>query len=140
MGTIVVGIDGSECSEHALRFAISEARIRGTDVRAVIAWSVPYYEFPLPVEDVRGGAQAVLDRSIERVLAEQTEPVPSIQRSTVQGQAAFVLIGESMSAELLVVGSRGHGAVAALLLGSTSNQCAHHAGCPIAIVRGAAIS
>ena len=135
MGTIVVGVDGSERGDRALRFALAEARLRNADVRAVLAWSMPYYEFPIPVEDVRKGSSAVLDAAVDRVLADEQEPVPAIARIIVQGQSSSALIDESKGADLLVVGSRGHGGLASLLLGSTSMQCAHHASCPIAVVR-----
>jgi len=137
MGTIVVGVDGSECGDRALRFALAEARLRSADVRAVLAWSMPYYEFPIPVDDVQSGAVALLDGAVDRVVADENEPVPAISRIVTQGQTSAVLLDESKGAELLVVGSRGHGGLASLLLGSTSMQCAHHAACPIAIVRGA---
>ncbi len=137
MGTIVVGVDGSECGDRALRFALAEARLRGADVRAVHAWSMPYYEFPIPVEDVRSGAVALLDDAVERAVSGESDPLPAIARIAAQGQTSVVLVDESKGAELLVVGSRGHGGLASLLLGSTSMQCAHHAACPIAIVRGA---
>ena len=137
MGTIVVGVDGSECGDGALRFALDEARLRGADVRAVLAWSMPYYEFPIPVEGIESGAVALLDGSVDRVVAGESEPVPAIARIVSEGQSSAVLVEQSKDAELLVVGSRGHGGLASLLLGSTSLQCAHHASCPIAIVRGA---
>ena len=137
MGTIVVGVDGSAEGDRALRFALAEARLRGSEVRAVHAWAMPYYEYPIPLDDVSSGARALLDDAVDRVVAGEAEAVPTIARVTSQGQSAAVLIDESRHADLLVVGSRGHGELASLLLGSTSMQCAHHARCPVAIVRPA---
>ena len=135
MGKIVVGVDGSEGGDRALRFAIAEARLRSASVRAVHAWSMPYYEFPIPLDDVQSGAAKLLDDAVDRVSAGESEPVPVIVRSVVQGQTSAMLVDQSKGAELLVVGSRGHGGLASLLLGSTSLQCSHHATCPVAIVR-----
>jgi len=59
-----------------------------------------------------------------------------IERRVVEGRPAAVLVDESQGADLLVVGSRGHGGFAGLLLGSVSQQCAHHAACPVVIVHG----
>lgn len=135
MGKIVVGVDGSEGGDRALRFALAEARLRSASVCAVHAWSMPYYEFPIPLDDVQSGAAKLLDDAVDRVVAGQSEPVPAIVRIAVEGQTSAILVDQSKGAELLVVGSRGHGGLASLLLGSTSLQCAHHATCPVAIVR-----
>jgi nucleotide-binding universal stress UspA family protein len=138
MGVIIVGVDGSPGSLEALRFAIEEARIRGDEVRAVIAWHVPAAAYdsgliPVPVdpEDYRKIAEETLARSLAEVEAGDVTVTPL----TREGQAADVLVAESKDADLLVVGSRGLGGFKGLLLGSVSQQCAHHAACPVAIVR-----
>jgi nucleotide-binding universal stress UspA family protein len=146
MGVIIVGVDRSAGAEEALRFAFEEAQLRGATLRAVHAWQFGYIgatglEGALPavggeLEDFRQGAAAALDETLREVGAE-TDGV-AIERRVDQGAAAAVLVEESRGADLLVVGSRGHGGFAQLLLGSVSQQCAQHAFCPVVIVRGTA--
>jgi nucleotide-binding universal stress UspA family protein len=146
MGVIVVGVDHSAGAKLALRFALEEARLRHGALRVVHAWQFEYAGatgfqglFPGPVvefEDLRQGAEAALEETL-RELAADADGV-TIEHRVEQGAPAGVLVGESRTADLLVVGSRGHGGFAQLLLGSVSQQCAQHAFCPVVIVRGAA--
>jgi nucleotide-binding universal stress UspA family protein len=146
MGVIVVGVDHSAGANAALQFALEEARLRQATLRVVHAWQFGYVgatglEGWLPavggeLEDFRQGAAAALDETLQEVAAD-TDGV-TIERRVEQGTAAAVLIEESRGAVLLVVGSRGHGGFAQLLLGSVSQQCAQHAFCPVVIVRGTA--
>ena len=137
---IVVGIDHSDGAKAALRFALEEARLRGVKLRAVHAWKFDYLEAPglmrtLPpgeYETLHSAAEAALDATFKEVgNAEGVE----VERRVVQGAPAGVLVEESRGADLLVVGSRGLGGFAQLLLGSVSQQCANHAKCPVVIVR-----
>lgn len=139
MSTIVVGVDGSHGAVQALEFAIEEARVRGADVKAVAVWHVPpsvYGAGMVPVmvdpADFEKIGQEALDKSLEEAGAATTgvKVTPLLR----QGQAADVLVEEARGADLLVVGSRGLGGFKGLLLGSVSQQCAHHATCPVAIV------
>lgn len=138
--SIVVGVDGSPGSNAALRWAIAEARVRQTPLHAVHAWPFPTaavgLRFPLIDEDVlssfREAAEQVLDSSLVKLAAE-AEGV-EVTRSVVEGAAGQVLVESAKGAELLVVGSRGRGSFSELLLGSVSQQCAHHASCPVVIV------
>jgi len=144
MGVIVVGVDHSKGAKAALRFALEEARLRQATLRVVHAWQFGYIgatglEGWLPaaggeLDDFRKGAAAALDETLKEVAAD-TDGV-TIERRAEQGTPAEVLIEESQGADLLVVGSRGHGGFAQLLLGSVSQQCAQHASCPVVIVRG----
>ena len=146
MGVIVVGVDHSDGAKAALRFALEEARLRQATLRVVHAWQFGYirtagFEGSLPavggeLDEFRRGATAALDETLRDVGAE-TDGV-AIERRVDQGSAAAVLVEESRGADLLVVGSRGHGGFAQLLLGSVSQQCAQHAFCPVVIVRGTA--
>ncbi len=139
MNTIVVGVDGSKGSVDALKFAIEEARIRDAAVKAVAAWEIPAAAdgsgwVPIPVDpaDYEQIGQSALEQSLEAAQAAKAGvKVTPILR---EGQAADVLVAEAAGAELLVVGSRGLGGFRGLLLGSVSQQCAHHATCPVAIV------
>jgi nucleotide-binding universal stress UspA family protein len=135
MGRIVVGVDGSEGSASALRWAIAEAQLRGAAVDVVHAWLYPYVgeaSFTIGEEEFEAEAQAVLDRSVS-----QGGPVPSgvvVNPILVHGPAAGALIDAAAGADLLVLSSRGHGGFVGLLLGSVTQQCAHHAPCPLVIV------
>jgi nucleotide-binding universal stress UspA family protein len=141
-GTIVVGVDGSERGQAALRFALDEARVRGARVRAICAWEV------VPTADVPfGSGLAVADLADERALAERGAQAlleqlddqtgsagVEVAGEVLEGPAGAVLVDASRDADLLVVGSRGHGAVMGLLLGSVSQHCVQHAHCPVVVV------
>ena len=138
MGTIVVGVDGSSGSREALRFAVEEARLRNAALRVVTAWHVSPMAysggFAVSVDphDFEESAKAVGKEALA-ALREETVGVV-VERLAKEGQAAQVLLAEAQGADLLVVGSRGHGGFAGLLLGSVSQQVAHHASCPVVIV------
>jgi nucleotide-binding universal stress UspA family protein len=137
--TIVVGVDGSPGSIAALRVALAEAQARDCSLKVVSAWHVPAAAYqsgwvPLPIDkqDYERIATAMLDKSLAAVAAElDGVPITPLAR---EGQPAEVLVEEAEGAELLVVGSRGLGGFRGLLLGSVSQQCAHHAHCPVLIV------
>ena len=138
---IVVGVDGSESSAAALRFALDEARAHGAGVEVVAAWSFP----PTMAAEWTGGeiegVAEGLERSAQRILAEAVAELGSaaegveIEAVVRQGPPAEVLLSEAESADLLVVGSRGRGGFKGLVLGSVSQQAAYHATCPITIVK-----
>ncbi len=133
---IVVGVDGSAPSRAALSWAVRQGKLTGDVVEAVIAWEVPAtYGYPVPVSDVNWeqlARQAVSD-AIAGVAADAA-PV-KISCRVVEGNAAQVLLDESAGADLLVVGSRGHGGFVEALLGSTGQHCVHHATCPVVVIR-----
>jgi nucleotide-binding universal stress UspA family protein len=143
MNVIVVGVDHSVGAKEALRFALDEARLRQATLRAVHAWQFGYVgatgmEGLLPavggeLRDFRDAAEAELDATLREAIPEAGDV--KVERRVVEGAPAAVLVEESRDADLLVVGSRGHGGFAQLLLGSVSQQCAHHAECPVVIVR-----
>lgn len=152
---IVVGVDGSPEAKRALRWALVEASLRGTPVRAVSVWHLPVEVAPaigpiLPVpvyepadadreEDLRRRTQEQLDATVTEVEREIPEAADvHVEQHVVAGHAAEMLIEAAADAELLVVGSRGRGGFAGLLLGSVSQACAHHARCPVVIVRSEA--
>jgi nucleotide-binding universal stress UspA family protein len=140
MRRIVVGVDGSEGSRAALEWAVEEARLRGADVDAVHVWLYPPLTYmtglvPAPVfdrDDLVAGAREVLDAACDAVDRGSVR----INRIVIEGGAPHRLVDAASDADLLVVGSRGHGGVAGLLLGSVSRYCVHHARCPVVVVRG----
>jgi nucleotide-binding universal stress UspA family protein len=141
---IVVGVDNSAGAKEALRFALQEARLRDTTLRAVHSWRYGYIGAsglqanPVLVgaglNDAREAAEAELDEAAGEVVCDAVFKV-RIERRLLEGKPAQVLIDESRDSELLVVGSRGLGGFSGLLLGSVSQQCAQHAACPVVIVR-----
>ena len=142
MAVIVVGVDQSKGAKAALRFALEEAKLRRATLRVVHAWQYGYIgatglEGAYPavggdIKELRDAAETALEETLRESIPE-TGGV-EIERRVVEGRAAGVLVAESRDADLLVVGSRGHGGFAGLLLGSVSQQCAHHARCPVVIV------
>ena len=134
MNRIVVGVDGSKGADAALAWAAEEARLRNAHLEIVYTFAYPITGgVPLPQEvdaQLIAEAQAVLDDSLARADLEGTDHEARFER----GSAAVRLVEIAQGADLLVVGSRGRGGFAGLLLGSVSQQCAHHAPCPIVIV------
>lgn len=136
-GRILVGVDGSEGSLDAVRWALAEARRRGDVVEVLHCWHIPYYGdmsgmMPVPGAVLEESAQAVLAEALAAVEAD-AEGVTLTGR-TVQGAAAHTLVEASKDADLVVVGRRGHGGFAGLLMGSVATQVAGHAACPVVVV------
>ncbi len=136
MSVIVVGVDGSETSKRALRWAIDEARLRHATVRAVEAWqyavSDSWEGMPVNIYDtMEEGAQAQLAEIVAEVAGEDAKAVEQV---IALGAPASALLDASTDAELLVLGSRGLGGFKGLLVGSVSQQCVHHAVCPVVII------
>jgi nucleotide-binding universal stress UspA family protein len=133
----VVGVDGSRHARSALKWASDEARQRGAAVEAVTAWHLPL-QFSTPRDalgtyDFERAASEMLDRELGAVLGDDpVEVVPRVERRST----AEVLIEASRGADLLVVGSRGHGEFAGMLLGAVGLHCVAHAHCPVVVVRG----
>jgi nucleotide-binding universal stress UspA family protein len=128
---IVVGVDGSPQSKEVLRWAVDQARATDDDVTAVMAWQVPVAYGYGDMLAIRDSAE----KSLQDVINTVSDPDVTITSRFVEGAAAAVLIEEGKSADLLVVGSRGRGGFAGLLLGSVSTQCVHHAECPVVVIR-----
>lgn len=137
-GRIVVGVDGSAPSLRALRWALGQAAVTGAVVEAVHAWEVPpSFGMPpavLPGEDLAAAAEQELATAINRASSEKGQ-VP-VERRVVRGHPAAVLLAQAENADLLVVGSHGHGGFVGALIGSVSQHCVQHATCPVVVVRG----
>jgi nucleotide-binding universal stress UspA family protein len=141
MSGIVVGVDGSPGSQVALAWAAREARLRGCALTLVGAWQFPIGSYggagwagvlPELADDCKKAAEEQIDRACTAV----GSALDGLQvtRSVREGSAANILIEASEGAEMLVVGTRGHGGFVGVLLGSVSAQCAHHSRCPLVIV------
>ncbi len=131
---IVVGVDGSDESVKATAWAAEQARATGGTLELLIVWARPMsYGLPLVV----GGynpeheAQAVVEKAASGI----DLPADRLRTHVVNAAPALALVERSKSADLLVVGSRGHGGFAELLLGSVSDHCVHHASCTVVVVR-----
>lgn len=138
-GRIVVGVDGSPASLDALRWAAHQAELTGASLEAVTSWSYPTtYGFPVIANiDWEQGARTVLDQAIADALGEAGHVVV---RRVAEGHPARLLADLSVGADLLVVGSRGHGGFTGLLLGSVSEHVVTHAPCPVVVVRHPAVA
>jgi nucleotide-binding universal stress UspA family protein len=139
---IVVGVDGSPSSRAALRWAVRQAVLTGGTVDAVLAWHVPmgfqgYAWAPIYAEEARD-VEEDAQKTIDAVISEEVQPAEHhrVTGLVVNGHPAEVLLDASADADLLVVGSRGHGAMADALLGSVGRRCVHHAHCPVVIMCG----
>lgn len=147
-GPIVVGVDGSSAGAGAVDFAFAEAALRGVDIVALHAWTTWNAPMPAPQDEAIPYANelealaAREERLLSQALAghQETYPGVSVKREVVHGGTREALIEASRTAQLLVVGARGRGGFAGLLLGSVSQAMLHHAHCPVAVVRGAANS
>lgn len=146
METIVVGVDGSPGADEAVRHAAREARLRGARLLLVTTWHVPAVAYggvgasPLVGmnEEFQGNAEAIQEETLKR-LGGDLEGL-EVEHVVREGRAASVLLEEAARADLLVVGSRGHGGFVGLLLGSVSSECAQHAEVPVLIVHAAGVS
>ncbi len=139
MNKIVVGVDGSPGSIAALHWAHSEAKLRGSALEAVSVWqfpmmtTIPAFGALPDVADLSEQTKQSLLAILDEAGVESTPEVP-VAACVAEGAVASALTAAAADADLLVVGSRGHGGFAGLLLGSVSHQCTMHAKCPVVIV------
>ncbi len=132
---IVVGVDGSESSRRALRWAARQAEFTGASLEVVIVWEVPPdYRFDVSSpHDLQVGAESILQSAVADVLGD--DPDVDVKPSVVEGNPVPVLLNAAKGTSLLVVGNRGHGTFTGILLGSVSKHCVNHATCPVTVVR-----
>jgi nucleotide-binding universal stress UspA family protein len=138
-GWIVVGVDGSEASLAALRWAATEAHRRGVGLQVVTCWSYPMlpwgpYQPPLSSQDFEAEAREVAEAAAEKALGPDRSGL-DVQILVREGAASLRLLEFEGAADMIVVGSRGRGGFAGLLLGSVSQHLAEHARCPVVIIR-----
>lgn len=134
---IVVGVDGSEPAQEALEWALEEARLRGSRVTAVHGWDYNYYPAGVMVQagKLEQESRKMLDQAVDP-WREKYSDISIDTRLTQASSGAAALKEASQEADLVVVGSRGHGAVVSTLLGSVSSSIVHHAHCPVVVIRG----
>jgi len=134
---IVVGVDGSDPGRAALAWAAEEALLRDASLQVLYAYPSPSLVGVNPPAEYF----AAIESEARQLLEDQIEQVPVVAKvghvteRVVAEPAGAALVEASAGADLLVVGRRGHGGFAELLLGSVSNQCVHHAHCPVVVVR-----
>jgi nucleotide-binding universal stress UspA family protein len=139
MKPILVGVDGSECSQGALEYAAEEAALRGAPLRIVCVWDVPdvgkaVSSYPKEfLKIIQDEAKAIVAKARDRVT--ELKPTLTVDAEVIKGHPSDVIVEEAKDAALVVVGNRGRGGVASLLLGSVSHHVVHLAPCPVTIVR-----
>jgi nucleotide-binding universal stress UspA family protein len=137
MSRVVVGIDGSPASNRALRHAVEQARQREESLLVVTAWGPPIVPTPYPIDiDFRvyeAAAEETLDKAISQLPTDAVAEV-DLQREVVKADARDALVSRLHADDLLVVGTRGLGGIAGLLLGSVASYCIRHAPCPVLVV------
>jgi nucleotide-binding universal stress UspA family protein len=139
---IVVGVEGSGGAKSALRWAITEAGYRDAVVEVVTAYSNTYVPaspdfnyVPLEAVELESEVTRMQAAVVDEVLAEVGVSDIEVRRTVARGRAPDTLVKVARGAEMLVVGSRGRGGFRGMLLGSVSQQVAHHGDCPVVIVR-----
>ncbi|PRZ33571.1 nucleotide-binding universal stress UspA family protein [Antricoccus suffuscus] len=135
-GRIVVGVDGSGASVDAIKWAVAQAALTGASVEAIICWSVPV-SFGVAMGavetvDWESNSHEILDAALSEAIGDSGAVVT---KKNVQGHPADVLVEASKGAELVVVGSRGHGGFVGAVLGSVSSHVVAHARCPVVVTR-----
>ncbi|MHA6783278.1 universal stress protein [Pseudonocardia saturnea] len=147
---IVVGVDGSPQSRAALRWAVGQAELTGSPLRAVAVWLPPVVTAapygtgvgavvtggPLadPAAEADAARSVAAHRLDEAVAALPAEARRRVNRHVLTGDAAGVLLDAARDAAMLVLGNPGRGALAGAMTGSVALSCAHHAGCPVVLV------
>ena len=138
MNGVVVGIDGSPGSMTALRFGLEEARLRGTTLHVVAAWQLPAMAYAggagVGVADLSAELNTRAGNAVDEALDGIDVGDVPVEQHVLEGHPAGVLVDAGAGADLLVVGSRGLGGFARMLLGSVGHEVAHHAPCPTVIV------
>jgi nucleotide-binding universal stress UspA family protein len=134
---IVVGVDGSESSLDALQWAAGQAELIGGSLDVIMTWELPTsYGWVAPYPegfDPEADTRLILDATVAALRTEH--PGLDIRTEVIEGHPAPVLIEAARGAQLLVVGSRGHGAFSGMLLGSVSEHCVSNSPCPVVVVR-----
>ena len=140
-GRIVVGVDSSQGSKTALKWAMNQAWLTGATVQVITSWQDParygtaygWTAAAFEGDTFATSMVKILDETVADVAAQLPHPV-TVLAQVVEGHPAETLLRAAAGAQLLVVGSRGHGAFAGMLLGSVSQHCIQHAPCPVIVI------
>ncbi|TXK40017.1 universal stress protein [Nonomuraea sp. C10] len=133
---VLVGVNGSDTSKDALRWAARQAELTRAELHVIHAWRLPTsygYSMDFSDADFAGAARKLLEQVADEVLGDSMSVPVTLQ--VFEGHPATVLIDAARDASLLVVGNRGHGPVIGTLLGSVALHCVHHAPCPVVVFR-----
>lgn len=131
---IVVGVDGSPSSQHAVQWAAQQAKLTGATLRAVSSWRWPNYITRLPPGvDLPKDTGITLDEVLDEALV-GSEDV-TVTRHVIEGPPGPALLSQAEDAMLLVVGAKGRAAFPGMLLGSVAEHCVRHSSCPVVVVR-----
>jgi nucleotide-binding universal stress UspA family protein len=136
---VVVGVDGSESSLRALRWAADQAALMSLPLEVVTAWTFPEHPAPLDVPVHVENLDSLIDQALVKLEAIVDGTIPAEQRAhvcarVIRGDATHVLLDEAEGAALLVVGTRGRREIQRLLLGSVSDRCIKQSRCPVTVV------
>lgn len=131
---VVVGVDGSENSKEALRWAVEFGRRYDSAVEAIAIWNLTAYGYRAaymePGEEVAERTRQMLAETVGEAVGEDA----GVTEKVLRGIPAETLVEVSESAQVLVLGTRGHGAFAGMLLGSVSQHCVAHSKCPFVVI------
>ena len=131
---IVVGVDGSDHGNAALRWAVDEAKAHAAEIIAVFAWQMPLIGIPgaFDREEMEKLCMNFLEDTVAAVVPAPQVPITKL---VAHGDVSASLIEAAKNADMLVLGSRGRGGFAGLKLGSVSSECVQHAECPVVIIK-----
>jgi nucleotide-binding universal stress UspA family protein len=132
---IVVGVDGSQAAQRALRWALDEASVRGCAVQAVRVWNYePMSDWvPMSMRELETQSAAALDESVRAVVVDRTGG-PCVEQINVEGDAASALARTARDAAMLVVASHGGERLCQVVLGSVSAACVRHSTVPVVVL------
>jgi nucleotide-binding universal stress UspA family protein len=136
-GAIVVGVDGSDSSADAVRWAAAQAKLTGATLRAVASWRWPNYVTRIPPGvDLAADTAQTLHDVVVAALADY--PDVAVSEHVIEGPAGPALLTQAQDATLLVVGAHGRAAFPGMLLGSVAEYCVRNGPCPVVVVRASA--
>lgn len=134
--TVVAGIDGSDESQRALRWAVEYVQKVGGLVHAITVWHQPVqfgYRLPTSDSELETRARQQLESAVEAVRGEF--PSVDVRSRLIRGHVVDELVGLSPQADMMVLGNKGHGAFTGMMVGSVALKLVHHARCPVLVVR-----
>ena len=137
---ILVGVDGSDTSRHALEWAMEEAKVRQLPIEVVHAWQMVYAVEPMigagamqfSPQQIAADAQLVLDELVDKF----DHGAVTVTKTLVEGSPGRALVERAEGAAMIVVGRHGHHPFLSKLLGSVAEYVVHHSPCPVAVVPG----